>query len=193
MKKLLFGLLALSLSAATFAANPGTPTEASMVVEAKLTILPATDDLVIEEQSESGVWGLVTGTSLFDHGTVMASTTDDVVIPNPVLARNYRVRRGNDGKLDGTALTPPASYTNIDIAMGTTAATAAGAIVTGTLSDLDNTNTFTHEFVLRAEPTLTTDSVAHPFEITSKVASVIPANQDPGVYTRTETVTVALN
>ena len=50
MKKVLFGIMALSVAA--FAANPGTPGEASVPVQVKAEVKAATDGLVITDETD---------------------------------------------------------------------------------------------------------------------------------------------
>ncbi|MDX8336577.1 hypothetical protein [Candidatus Cetobacterium colombiensis] len=169
MKKMLFGLLALSLSASIFAAET-----TEMTVEAKLQVLPATDELVIEEKTPAGGWTVVTGISNFDHGT----TTEDGEVPNPKLSKEFRVRRKTNASLG------VGKNVSVEIA-GLTSSTGklkvAGA---ETLDHTFTTNITNPEVTSDLEPT-------KPFSITSE----IPLGQTlaVGSHSRTETVTVAVN
>lgn len=171
MKKLLFGLLALS--AVTFAANPGTATTADMQIEATLAIVDATDKLVIEELTGAGTWKVVSSTVAFDHGTVTKGST---TVPLPSILKNFRVR-----KLDSTGQT--------DTLVGTVAVTLDGnntGTSTGTLTS--GVNSIPHTFRFNSAPLVGTDNTAK-FNIESNIPTLDPA-QPVGVYNRVQTVAV---
>lgn len=172
MKKILFGLLALSLSAVTFAANPGTDTDASINVEAKLSIVDATDKVVIEQLTDAGTWQVVSTTVAFDHGTVAKGST---TVPTPSLLKNFRVRKLSTAGADELAGT-------VAVTMG---ADSTGSF-TGTLKS--GTNTIGHTFRYTPTPIIGTDKIAK-FNIESNVPALV-GTEPVGVYNRVETVAV---
>lgn len=168
MKKMLFGLLALSLSASIFAAET-----AQMTVEAKLQVLPATDELVIEEKTPAGGWTVVTGISNFDHGT----TTVDGPVPLPKFSKEFRVRRKTNASLG------VGSNVSVEI---------AGLTISPGKLKVAGTETLHHTFTTN----ITNPSVTSDFEPTKEfsITSEIPLGQPlvVGSHSRTETVTVTL-
>ncbi len=172
MKKLLFGLLALSLSAVTFAANPGTATDATMTVEAKLNVVDATDKVVIEQLTDAGTWQVVSSTVAFDHGTVAKGTT---TVPTPSLLKNFRVRKLSAAGADELAGT-------VAVTMGAN----TNGNFDGTLKS--GTNTIDHTFRYTTTPIIGADKIAK-FNIESNVPT-LASNQAIGAYNRVETVAV---
>ncbi|MCQ8210971.1 hypothetical protein NON08_00095 [Cetobacterium somerae] len=169
MKKLLFGLLALS--AATFAANPGTATSADMQVQARLAIVDATDKLVIEELNGIGNWGVVSSVVSFDHGSVTKGTT---IVPNPTLLRKFRVRKPNS--------------TGGNSSLGTVAVTLDGnntGTSTGTLTS--GANSIPHTFKFTSAP-VAVSNIAN-FDIESMIPT-LAADKAVGIYSRVQTVEV---
>lgn len=172
MKKLLLGLLALSLSATAFAANPGTATDASINVEAKLTIVDATDKVVVEELTDAGTWKVVSSVVAFDHGTVTKGSTE---VPTPSILKNFRVRKLAADGTDALAGT-------VTVAMGTdTSGLVAGNLISGT-------NKIPHNFRYNPAPEVGTDLTAK-FNIESNVPELF-GTEPVGVYNRVETVAV---
>lgn len=172
MKKMLFGLLALSLSASIFAATE----TATMQVQAQLEVVPATEDLVIENLTDAGGWNVVGSAIVFDHGRVVKGET---AVPTPEINENFRVRRGNKSALGKAGLT---------VKIGT--ATATDGISKGTLAS--GSSTIIHQFeTIPAEVDTLATTTSVPFHVKSKVAA-LTGNEVVGVYTRVETVTVTL-
>ncbi|ERT68266.1 hypothetical protein HMPREF0202_01836 [Cetobacterium somerae ATCC BAA-474] len=186
MKKILLGLLALS--AVTFAANPGTDSSADITIQAKLEVLAATNDLVIEELNDAGNWQPVAKTVEFDHGQVLQSTTSPVDVPTPSLVKSFRVKRANAANLDANSSAAPGSYSKFSLDIGGVKGTVAGNMV-GTGAPIPHT--------FRTTDTTTPSTFAvGTKEIQFNIESIVPkigTNQAAGVYTRTETVTVTLN
>lgn len=171
MKKMLFGLLALSLSASIFAATE----TATMQVQAQLEVVPATTDLVIENLTTAGGWNVVGSAIVFDHGRVVKGET---VVPTPEINENFRVRRGNNDVLGAGTLT-------VDFTT-----TAANGISEGTLAS--GSSTIAHQFeTIPGSVTTATTTTSVPFHVKSKVAT-LAGTEAVGVHTRVETVTVTL-
>lgn len=176
MKKLLFGLLALS--AATFAANPGTATSADMQIQATLAIVDATDKLVIEELTGAGTWRVVSAIVSFDHGTVAKGST---TTPIPTLQRSFRVRKLNATGGDNLTGT-------VEIALdGNNTGTSIGNLESG-LNKINHTFRFTPTVNV---PAASTDKLAK-FNIESSIPNTLSATQAVGLYSRVQTVTVEL-
>lgn len=177
MKKMLFGLLALSLSASIFAA----PDTATMQVQAQLEVVPATTDLVIENLTTAGGWNVVGSAIVFDHGRVVKGET---VVPTPEINENFRVRRA-----DSTTATPtylPAGTLKVDFTT-----TAANGISEGTLAS--GSSTIAHQFeTIPGDVNIDATTTSVPFHVKSKVAT-LAGTEAVGVHTRVETVTVAIN
>lgn len=177
MKKILFGLLTLSLSASIFAAE----NTATMQVQAQLEVIPATADLVIENLTDAGGWNVVTNAIVYDHGQIVQGST---VIPTPEINENFRVRRA-----DSTPTTPaylPAGDLNIAFDSVTTAGISKGTLNSGS-------STIDHQFeTIPTDVTLdgTTENVQ--FHVKSKVLA-LKGTENVGVHTRVQTVTVAIN
>lgn len=184
MKKLLFGLLVLSLSAATFAANPGTDSNANITVEAKLQVIAPTTDLVIEHFTKSGAWEPVVNVISFDHGGVIAATATPTTVPNSNLIEKFRIRRADGTILKTKTPTSTPDYTNISIKIGSDTNSVGSMIGAGA--------PISHTFKISQPAASTLEKTEAQFNIESEVKQ-IAANQVAGVYTRTETVTVALN
>lgn len=173
MKKLLFGLLALS--AATFAANPGTATSADMQIQATLAIVDATDKLVIEELTGAGTWRVVSAIVSFDHGTVAKGST---TTPIPTLQRSFRVRKLNATGGDNLTGT-------VDIALdGNKTGISNGNLESGP-------NKIDHTFRFTPTVAASTDKLAK-FNIESSIPNTLSATQAVGLYSRVQTVTVEL-
>lgn len=177
MKKMLFGLLALSLSASIFAAEK-TET-ATMQVQAQLEVVPATADLVIENLTDAGGWNVVAGPITFDHGRVVAGET---AVPTPVINENFRVRRGDKAVFGGT----------VDGTLTVKIGTATEGISLGELLASGGEGVIAHQFGT-SSPTVKTskDATEVPFNIESKVDK-LTGKETAGVYRRSETVTVTL-
>lgn len=173
MKKLLFGLLAIS--AVTFAANPdpdpnATPDAADINVEATLTVVAPSTALVIEELLDSGVYEPVSSTVQFDHGTVIAGET----VSQPDISKSFRIRRTNNTAIDGTAT----------------------AITAGTNKDEKfigpDTTGIDHSFVVNSEAYDATKTAMN-FVVTSSVKTpVIPVATVAGVYQKLSTITATV-
>lgn len=183
MKKMLFGLLALSLSASVFAASD----TATMQVEAKLEVVPATADLVIEQLTDAGAWNVVGAPITFDHGRVVKKETS---VPTPVINENFRVRRA-----DNTAIDTVANALEVRIGNSATAHTpaAVGSLtISGAVPD-GETGTIPHEFRTIPAPAAVAEgqTAPVPFNIESRVDS-LTGKEAVGVFRRLETVTVVL-
>ncbi|MGL5314934.1 MAG: hypothetical protein ACRCZO_06770 [Cetobacterium sp.] len=83
MKKVLFGIMALS--AVSFAANPGSATEASVPVEVKAQVLAANNALVITDEAGN----LLGDGIILDHGIRAQGDTDHIV------SKIFKVKRVN--------------------------------------------------------------------------------------------------
>lgn len=173
MKKMLFGLLALSLSASIFAATE----TATMQVQAQLEVVPATADLVIENLTTAGGWNVVGSAIVFDHGRVVKGET---VVPTPEINENFRVRRG-----DNTALT--AGTLTVDFTTAATSGISAGNLASGGSTIAHQFETIPEGVVIGAD-----EVTSVPFHVKSKVAT-LAGTEAVGVHTRVETVTVAIN
>ena len=173
MKKMLFGLLALSLSASIFAATE----TATMQVQAQLEVVPATSDLVIENLTTAGGWNVVGSAIVFDHGRVVEG---EKVVPTPEINENFRVRRG-----DNTELT--AGTLKVDFTTTATAGISKGTLASGVSKIAHQFETIPTAVTMDA----TTPVTSVPFHVKSKVAS-LAGTEAVGVHTRVETVTVTL-
>lgn len=186
MKKILLGLLALS--AVSFAANPGTDSTADITIQAKLEVLAATNDLVIEELNDAGNWQPVTKTVEFDHGQVLQSTTLEAEVPTPSLVKSFRVKRANSSNLDANAAGTASSYSKYSLDIGGAKGTVPGTMI-GTGAPIAHT--------FRTTNTTTPSTfAAGTKDIQFSIESIVPKiamSQAPGIYTRTETVTVTLS
>ena len=182
MKKMLFGLLALSLSASIFAATE----TATMQVQAQLEVVPATADLVIENLTGASSWNVVASPISFDHGKVVKGATD---VPFPVLNEDFRVRRADNSPLntaDGTLTIGIGATTHTSSAVGnlTLSGTATGS----------DTLTISHEFRTIPNPATIDANRTTPvsFNIESRVDN-LAGTEAAGTFRRSETVTVAIN
>lgn len=173
MKKLLFGLLAIS--AVTFAANPdpdpnSDPDAADINVQATLTVVAPTTALVIEELLDSGVYQPVSSTIVFDHGTVIAGES----VAKPDIPKSFRIRRTNDAPIGGTTATIEVG-TNKDEKF-------IGPDATG----------INHNFVVNSEAYAATKTAMN-FVVTSSVkTAVIPSGTIAGVYQKLSTITATV-
>ncbi len=98
MKKVLFGIMALSVAA--FAVNPGTgtPETASVPVEVRAEIVKAPTGLTITDEA-----GTVLDKLLIDHGRIVINTaSDDSVIPKKFKVRRFDSDNGAVDILNGT-------------------------------------------------------------------------------------------
>lgn len=91
MKKVLFGIMALSMAA--FAANPGISTEASVPVQVKAEVIAATDGLVITDMAGN----ILTDGLIIDHGTRVKGETHDKSV-------QFKVKKLNTDGSYGTTL-----------------------------------------------------------------------------------------
>lgn len=181
MKKILFGLLALSVTA--FAVNPGTSNEATINVEAKLTVVDTAGKLVIEELTDAGTWQIVSSTVGFDHGTVVKSSKE---VPTSSIIKNFRVRRLDANGTDTLSSDPYVGNSPVTVKMESDSGTTG--IFSGTLKSAGNT--ITHNFKYTPIALIGTDKKAK-FNIESQVPALI-GTEPAGVYNRVETVKVTV-
>lgn len=183
MKKLLFGLLAIS--AVTFAANPdpdpnATPDAADINVQATLTVVAPSTALVIEELLDSGVYQPVSSTIVFDHGTVIAGETPSL----PNIAKNFRVRRTDNSVISATA-------DKLTI--------TAGSNAENPFIGPDADNDINHKFFVNQAAQAANDTTTN-FVVTSSITTPVipynstdgPLNQTPGVYQKLSTITATV-
>lgn len=187
MKKILLGLLALS--AISFAANPGTPNFADMQINARLEVLPANTNLVIEELLPNGNWQPVTSPALFDHGKIIASPSGPVNVPESNIVKNFRVRRSNNTTIAvGDTRRLGLAFRSVGTKV------SGGNLTSGTVvGNPAQPTTIPHTFTLSTiQEILPFGPAIVPFEITSNVPT-IASNQLPGIYNRFEDITVTLS
>ena len=177
MKKMLFGLLALSLSASIFAATDS----ATMQVEAQLEVVPATADLVIENLTDAGGWNVVASPISFDHGKVVRGQT---VVPTPVINENFRIRRSNNTPLpDG----------ELDIRIGDFGGHTPNSTGTLTLAGQATPGVAPIPHSFRTIPAPVVIGVGTTAEVNFNIESRVDrltGNEDIGAHRRLETVTV---
>lgn len=180
MKKLYFSLLALTLSTATFAANPGTDKSATINVEAKLTIINAASKVVVEELTDAGTWKVISSTVTFDHGIVTKGSTE---VPTPSILKNFRVR-----KLDSNSADSLTTQTTIRMG-GNSNGTFAGILKSGdTVANTDPD--IPHVFRYTPNPIAGLDKVAN-FNIESEIGT-LSGKESVGAYNRVETITITV-
>lgn len=183
MKKILFGLLALSLSVTAFAVNPGTSKEATIDVETKLTVIDATGKLVIEELTDAGTWQIVSSTVGFDHGTVVKNSKE---VPTSSIIKNFRVR-----KLDsngGDTLSGDVFVGNAPVSVKMLNDPGTTGNFSGSLKSA--ANSIVHNFKYTPTPIIGPDKMAK-FNIESQVPA-LSGTEPAGVYNRVETVRVTV-
>ena len=150
MKKVLFGIMALS--AVSFAANPGSATEASVPVEVKAQVLAANNALVITDEAGN----LLGDGIILDHGIRAQGDT------NHTVSKVFKVKRVN-----GTSTGEPPIQNN---AVGQTGKTT----LTVTLEDTDGGQQ-TVNLGRTGGGVTPNDRIVSTLTLPSGVASVIPS------------------
>ncbi|UPO97548.1 hypothetical protein MKD34_01510 [Cetobacterium somerae] len=180
MKKVLFGIMALSIAA--FAANPGTDSEASVPVKVIAEIITAPTGLTITDEA-----GTVIDELLLDHGRIVkgAATSDSVAY------KLFKVQR-----FDGTKPTKIGAGTlNVKLDEATTTLAKNGTSTASTLtSALTLTGGATQVSSKEYTHTTGADDTEHVGRVTSTIAKteLLKTGIETGIHhnSRERTLTV---